>query len=74
MEFIIRFFKYYKKLIKDSNCIRRSIKFIIFLKKIVALGLFEIVVVVQSAFHLKIHQNNFFIVLKIIFKISTSKK
>jgi hypothetical protein len=39
-------------------------------------SLFEIVVAVtvQSAFHLKMYQNNFFYFKKIIFDISTSKR
>jgi hypothetical protein len=32
-----------------------------------------VVIVFQSVFHLKMHQNNFFNFLKIIFDISTSK-
>jgi hypothetical protein len=37
-------------------------------------GVFEIVVAVQSAFCLEMHQNNFFYFLEIIFDISTLKR
>jgi hypothetical protein len=33
-----------------------------------------IVAMVQNIFHLKIHQNKYFLFLKIIFHINTSKK
>jgi hypothetical protein len=41
---------------------------------IVSLGLFEIVVVVQSTFRLEMHQNDIFYFKKIIFEINTSKR
>jgi hypothetical protein len=41
---------------------------------IVSLGLFEIVVAVQSTFRLEMHQNDIFYFKKIIFEINTSKR
>ena len=41
---------------------------------IVSLGLFEIVVAVQSTFRLEMHQNDIFYFKKIIFEISTLKR